>query len=318
MRTLGRLLCSIGVAAVLLLQPAAALAAPTPSPGLDGILLKPPGTGYKEETKTAVGVLEGPFDAAKYAVATGAKDGTQTTQALTRDGFVSGYGRTWFSAGSAHVWVMAVIAFTGAQGAKTFLKESEAADKGDVNYSQALTMTAIDTYYGARLIDKVHKVYGDVFGFVKGNDVLLVTFVSNKNDLATVAATQTKKQYDAAPRIRSHRRSGRNPRSQARRLTPSRPSASSSASFLSLASWELEDFSLVAPPAGAGHSAPGPARVCVHDFGRASCCGRDSCFGRDSCCGCGSRRGRCSSAGRPFRDVRRPPIMVGRRHLERR
>lgn len=197
--TLARLLCSVGVAAVLLLQPAAALAAPTPSPGLDGILLKPPGTGYKEETKTAVGVLEGPFDAAKYAVATGAKDGTQMTQALTRDGFVSGYGRTWFSAGSAHVWVMAVIAFTGAQGAKTFLKESEAADKGDVNYSQALTIAAIDTYYGARLIDKVHKVYGDVFGFVKGNDVLLVTFVSNKNDLATVAATQTKKQFDAAP-----------------------------------------------------------------------------------------------------------------------
>jgi len=196
---LGRLFCSIGVAAVLLLQPTVALAAPTPSPGLDGILLKPPGTGYKEETKTAVGVLEGPFDAAKYAVATGAADGTKATQALTRDGFVSGFGRTWFSAGSAHVWVEAVIAFTGAKGAKAWLKESEAADKGDVNYSQALTIAAIDTYYGARLIDKVHKVYGDVFGFVKGNDVLLVNFVSNKNDLATVAATQTKKQFDAAP-----------------------------------------------------------------------------------------------------------------------
>ena len=196
---MGRLLCSFGVAAVLLLQSAIVLAAPTPSPGLDTILLKPPGTGYKEEPKTSPGILEGPFDAAKYAEVTAATDAAATTQALARDGFLTGYGRTWVSAGSAHVWVEAIMAFTGAKGATTFLRQSEAADKADPSYAQALTISGIGTYYGARLADKVHKVYADAFVFVKGNDVYLVTYVSNKNDLASIAATQTKKQYDAAP-----------------------------------------------------------------------------------------------------------------------
>jgi hypothetical protein len=196
---LGRLLCSIGVLAVLLVQSAIVLAAPTPSPGLDTILLKPPGAGYKEEPKTTPGILEGPFDAAKYAQATAATDAGPTTQALARAGFVTGYGRTWVSAGSAHVWVEAVMAFTGARGAATWLRQSEAADKADPSYAQALTISGIGTYYGARLVDKVHKAYGDAFVFVKGNDVYLVTYVSNKNDLASIAATQTKKQFDAAP-----------------------------------------------------------------------------------------------------------------------
>jgi hypothetical protein len=198
---LGRLLCSIGVVAVVLLQSTLALAAPTPSPGLDGILIKPPGTGYKEEPKSTPGILEGPFDAAKYAEVTVATDAAPTTQALARDGFLAGYGRTWVSAGSAHVWVEAVMAFTGAKGAKTWLRQSEAADKADPSYAQALTISGIDTYYGARLVDKVHKIYGDAFVFAKGNDVYLVTYVSNKNDLASIAATQTKKQYDAAPAL---------------------------------------------------------------------------------------------------------------------
>jgi hypothetical protein len=199
MVALGRLLCSIGVAAVLLIQPALALAAPTPSPALDGILLKPPGTGFKEEPKTTPGALEGPFDATRYAAVTGAVNAAATTQALARDGFISGFGRTWVSAGSKNVWVEAVMAFTGGTGAKTWLGQSKAADKADVNYSQALTITGIDSYYGARLVDKVHKIYGDAFVFVKGNNVYLVTYVSSNSNLATIAATQTKKQYDAAP-----------------------------------------------------------------------------------------------------------------------
>ena len=196
---MGRLLCSIAVAAVLLIQPALAQAAPTPSPALDGILLKPPGTAFKESPKTTPGILEGPFDAARYADVTGATNATATTLALARDGFLSGFGRTWVSAGTRNVWVEAVMAFTGGTGAKTWLLQSEAADKADVNYSQALTITGIDTYYGARLIDKVHKIYGDAFVFVKGNDVYLVTYVSSNPSLGTIAATQTKKQYDAAP-----------------------------------------------------------------------------------------------------------------------
>ena len=196
MEPLRRLLCSLGLAAILLLHSAIALAAPTPSPGLDGILIKPPGTGYKEEPKAAPGIVEGPFDAAKYAEVVSAPDAAAT---LTSNGFLTGFGRTWSTTGSAHVFTEAVLAFTGAQGAKAWVRHEEAADKADPTFVQALTVAGVDSYYGARLIDKVHKIYGDAFVFAKGNDVVFVTFVSNKNDLATIAATQTKKQFDATP-----------------------------------------------------------------------------------------------------------------------
>ena len=196
---LRRLLCSIGLAAIFVLHSAIAFAAPTPSPGLDGILIKPLGTGYKEEPKATAGIIEGPFDAAQYAQVTAAPDAAATAAALAQDGFLSGYGRTWVSAGNAHVFVEAVVAFTGAKGAKAWLRQSETADKADPSYAQALTISGIDTYYGARLIDKVHKIYGDAFVFAKGNDVILVTYVSSKNDLGTIAAAQAKRQFDAAP-----------------------------------------------------------------------------------------------------------------------
>jgi hypothetical protein len=193
------MLCSIGLAAILLLQSAIALAAPTPSPGLDGILLKPLATGYKEAPKSGPGLLEGPFDSAKYAEAIAASDIAPTKQALDRNGFLSGFGRSWTSSPTGHLLVTAVLAFSGAKGATAWLRQSEAADKADPNYSQALTISGIDTYYGARVIDKVHKVYGDAFIFAKGNDVVIVTYVSNKNDLGTIAATQARKQFDATP-----------------------------------------------------------------------------------------------------------------------
>ncbi|HXC79173.1 MAG TPA: hypothetical protein VNU19_19240 [Candidatus Acidoferrum sp.] len=194
-----RLLCCIGLAAILLLHSAIALAAPTPSPGLDGILIKPPGTTFKEAPKAAPGIVEGPFDAATFAELTSAPDAAATARMLAQNGFVSGFGRTWASPGNAHVFVEAVMVFAGAKGATAWLRLSETADKADPTYSQALTVAGIDTYYGARLIDKVHKIYGDEFVFAKGNDILLVTYVSSKNDLGTVAATQAKKQFDAAP-----------------------------------------------------------------------------------------------------------------------
>ena len=194
-----RLLCCIGLAAILLLHSAIALAAPTPSPGLDGILIKPPSTTFKEEPKAAPGIIEGPFDAAQYAQGTSAPNATATANLLAPNGFVGGFGRTWTSPGNAHVLVEAVMAFAGAKGAVAWMRQSEAADKANPTYSQALTVAGIDTYYGAMLIDKVHKIYGDEFVFAKGNDILFVAYRSGKNDLGTVAATQAKKQFDAAP-----------------------------------------------------------------------------------------------------------------------
>jgi len=183
----------------LLLQSTLALAAPTPSPGLDGILIKPPGTGYREEPKSTPGILEGPFDAAKYAEVTVATDAAPTTQALARDGFLTGYGRTWVQQATHHVLIEIVVAFSGGDGARRWLTSSEVADKADPGYQRSISVSGIGSYYGERYANATTGVYEDVFAFVKGNDYFLVGILSGSDDLADSASTQTLKQYEFAP-----------------------------------------------------------------------------------------------------------------------
>ena len=200
MRSLVRLLCGIGVGAVLLVQPASALASPSPSPSLDKILVAPPGTGFVEQPKSpSSGLFEGEFDATGYAKTTATSDATETKQALDTDGFIKGYGRTWLSKATGHGYVEFVMAFTGGKGANTWLHQSEVADKAEPTYKQAITIAGIDSYYGVKLVDTVNKFYADAYVFVKGNDLMLVSYISGKNDLATIAATQTRRQFDSAP-----------------------------------------------------------------------------------------------------------------------
>lgn len=201
---MGRLLSAIGVAAIALLQTAVALAAPSPSPmpapALNGILLSPPGTGFVESDPSTPGIFEGPFDAAGYAAITSTANTAQSKQTLDHDGFLSGFGRTWVSQASHHIYVEAVMAFGGAEGAKTWLGQSELADKAWPSYQHSITISGIGTYYGARLVvDRAQSIYADAYVFVKGNDTFLVSTVSTSDDLATTAATQTKRQYDSAP-----------------------------------------------------------------------------------------------------------------------
>jgi hypothetical protein len=200
MSSLGRVLCAIGVGAVFLVQPAAVFAASSPSPALNSILVAPPGTGFVEQPKSpSSSLFEGEFDATGYARTTAANDTTQTKKALDQDGFLKGYGRTWLSKATGHGYIEFVMAFTGGKGANTWLRQSELADKAEPTYKQALSITGIDSYYGVKLVDTVNKFYADAYVFVKGNDLVLVSYVSGKNDLATIAATQTKRQFDSAP-----------------------------------------------------------------------------------------------------------------------
>ena len=195
---MGRLLCAIGAGAMVLLQSTVVLAAPSPSPTLDGILLSPPGSGFVEAKATA-GIFEGPFDAAGYADITSTANTAAAKATLQRDGFLSGYGRTWVSQATHHLYVEAVMAFDGAKGAKAWLGQSEVADKAETTYQHPLTLTGVGSYYGARLVDTPNSIYADAYVFVKGNDTYLVSTVSTKDDLATTAATQAKRQYDSAP-----------------------------------------------------------------------------------------------------------------------
>jgi hypothetical protein len=197
---LGRLLPAIALCAVALFQSTVALAAPSPSPSLDGLLLAPPGTGFVEADKNTPGIFEGPFDAAGYADITAAKpSNTQTTQALNRDGFLAGYGRTWVSQARNHIFVEAVMAFGGGSGAKTWLGQSQTADKAEPTYQRPLTTSGIGTYYGARLVDSANSIYAEAYAFVKGNNTYLISAVSTSDDLGTSAAVQAKRQYDSAP-----------------------------------------------------------------------------------------------------------------------
>jgi hypothetical protein len=198
MQLVGRVLSAIGVGALLMVQSAAAVAAPNPSPALDGILLEPPGTGFVEQPTSSSGsFFEGRFDADGYAQTTGT-DPMQIKQTLDEDGFLSGFGRTWLSKANNNGYVEFVMAFSGAKGAKAWLRQSEVADKAEPNYTD-LAIEGIESYYGLRIVDNVNKFYAEAFAFVKGNDMMFVSYVSAKNDLATLAPAQAKRQYLSAP-----------------------------------------------------------------------------------------------------------------------
>src|SRR5256886_45977 len=175
--------------------PLTATATPTPSPGLDKVLVAPP-TGYTELTSSS---FHGSFTAHDYAVASDETQATEIEKTLNHDGFVDGYGKTWIHQTSQRAMVEAVIAFTGARGAKDWLTAAEAGDKSDANYGRADTITGINPYYGGHLKYSSSNTVGDVFSFVKGNDVFIVGVVSTKDDVLSLATTQTKTQFDQAP-----------------------------------------------------------------------------------------------------------------------
>lgn len=195
---MGRLVVFLGVC-VLALQPAMALASPTPSPSLDGVLAAPPTADFKELPPTTQGIFAGAFDAKTYVTISGTPDPVNDQTTMEHDGFLSGFGKTWVQSSKNHVLVEAVLAFNGGDGANKWMRQAEAADKGLPSYKKALTVNGVPGYYGAHLFDATSGLYSDGFVVVKGNDAFLVVFASRKDDLGDTATTQAKKQYDGAP-----------------------------------------------------------------------------------------------------------------------
>jgi hypothetical protein len=197
MGAVGRLLCLIGVC-MLALAPATYLAAPTPSPSLDGVLAAPPAS-FTELPSTTAGILSGPFDAKTYVAISGTPDPANDQKVMEHDGFLSGFGKTWILKSKRHVFVEAVLAFTGGNGATSWMHQAETADKGLPSYKSALTVSGVAGYYGAHLFDATTGLYSDGFVVVKGNDAFLMVFASPVDDLGDTATTQAKKQFDGAP-----------------------------------------------------------------------------------------------------------------------
>ena len=190
---------TIAALAALLLWPlTAAAATPSPSPSLDSILAKPPGSDFAELTTAP---LHGEFTSQNWATSNGTTgtSATETEATLNRDGFLDGYGKTWASASSSHAMVEAVMAFKGGAGARKALTALETSDKADPSYKHADTVSGIDPYYGAHFADSSSNTVGDLFVFAKGNDIFFVILASTKDDVLTLAAQQAKAQYEAAP-----------------------------------------------------------------------------------------------------------------------
>jgi hypothetical protein len=196
MSRVNRLLHAAAIS-LLALGPLSASASPTPSPTLDTVLAAPP-SGYTELTTSPL--FHGSFTAHDYAQASGSSKADAIEETLNHLGFVDGYGKTWIHQATRRVLVEAVIAFTGAKGARSWLTAAEAGDKTDATYDHSDSISGIDPYYGGHFKYSSTGTVGDVFSFVKGNDVFIVGFVSMKDDVLGLATTQTKTQYDSAPK----------------------------------------------------------------------------------------------------------------------
>jgi hypothetical protein len=194
MTWVSRLLCAC-VVLVLATAPISAFAAPSPSPGLDTVLVTPP-TGYTELTSSP---FHGSFTAHEYAQASGSPKADEIESTMNHEGFVAGYGKTWVHEQTGRALIEAVLAFRGAKGAKDWLLAAEAGDKADPTYKHANTISGISPYYGGHFQESTTS-QGDVFSFAKGNDVFIVGAVSPSDDVLDMVTTQTKLQYNSAPK----------------------------------------------------------------------------------------------------------------------
>lgn len=183
--------------AVAALIPVVAVAAPspTPSPTLDTVLAPPP-SGFAELTTSS---FHGSFTAHDYATNTGSDKASEIEQTLIHDGYVDGFGKTWIQQSANHAMVELVIAFTGGKGARDWLTQAEAGDKSDPTYVHPDTISGIPNYYGGHFASSTDNTVTDAFVFAKGNDVFEVGAVSQKDDILSLASSQTTSQFNSAP-----------------------------------------------------------------------------------------------------------------------
>jgi hypothetical protein len=194
MSRVNRLACALALS-MLALTPAAAAALPTPSPSLDKVLVAPP-AGF---TPLSDAAFHGSFTAHDYAVNTDSTQPDEIEKTLAHDGFVDGYKQSWIDAVSQRAILEVVMAFAGARGARSWLIAAEAGDKADPNYIRAESISGVSPYYGAHFKNPANNTFGDIFTFVKGNDVFIVAVASAKDDGLPLATTQTRAQHDQAP-----------------------------------------------------------------------------------------------------------------------
>jgi hypothetical protein len=186
MRVLGILAAAAGIA----LATPVALASPTPSPPLGGLLIAPSASDLTESDQ----YIDGPMSAERWA-----HDNTRMLDELRLDNFVAGYGRTFASSSNDKLFLEVVGAFDGAKDAKRFLTFDETSPSDDY-YDRPLLADTVVSFVGAHYADTAKSEYWDAAVFVKGNDLFDLYAYSKKNDLGDLVTTQAQRLFDAAPR----------------------------------------------------------------------------------------------------------------------
>lgn len=193
-----RVLALAAAAACVLLNAPPALATPSPSPSLDGLLAPAPSSGYIRNSEVYPAV-NGTFDAVDYLGLLDPRHPSETLTKLKEAGFVQGYGRAWVDRAAGHYLLEVVIAFSGGAGATNWLPQERSLDEDNDYFTQEFQVSGIDVGFGARFDNPNPAAYFEVIGFVKGNDFFVVNLFSRKNDLGDTASKQARLQYDSAP-----------------------------------------------------------------------------------------------------------------------
>ncbi|HKW59188.1 MAG TPA: hypothetical protein VJR46_05490 [Candidatus Dormibacteraeota bacterium] len=183
--------------ALILLGAPATPAAPSPSPSLDGLLSTPASSYVRDSSLFAA--IQGSFDAVDYLGVLNPRKPSETLATLREDGFVQGYGRSWFDRAAGRLLSELVVAFSGGAGAKRWLPEAMALSQDNVFFTSDVPVSGIEAAFGSHFENPKGPAYVDEIGFVKGNDYFFVYVFSFKNDLADAAVKQARQQYDFAP-----------------------------------------------------------------------------------------------------------------------
>ena len=180
-------------AALLALSPVVGTAAtPTPSPTLDTVLVAAP-AGFVKVTNA---FMHGRFTTAQYTKDYG-EQAVQAEHQLIVDGFVDGYGLTWSQKTTKRTIVQWVIAFAGGAGARSFLDYEQGARQARTTFKGNDPLPGVDPYYGQHFASG--SSIGDIFTFVKGNDLIAAMVSSPRNDNLKIAAALATSLYNSAP-----------------------------------------------------------------------------------------------------------------------
>lgn len=189
-------------AALVAMLPVTGIAASTPSPAvLKAALAEPVDPGFVEAEMGTDGVLEGSFDAKGYADYWSASGISQAQHdslvaSLSRNHFVTGYGREWYLPRASDFIGELLMVFQTPSNAKAIEQSSKIRYTTDAGF-QDFVETGIPDAIG--MTTQSGGYSWTVVMFVKGNDLFAVARGSESDFMTSGALAQARQAYAVAP-----------------------------------------------------------------------------------------------------------------------